>query len=254
METYKLLLISANRGGGGWQFNRLLCCMEDIYWYDHPSNGKHPWQYVSENNQETKWSPHHFDRLLPDGSVIPLVGERIACYWQDDAWLENWHTIMAQLKLPQGWISIMCHDCPRELRRWFPKACIINLIDDDPVNSGQRHYSTSANYRVNFKHRGQKPDYKTKFAELNEYIQTHSSTPKAKDRWLYQTHGHLSWNNDLEKQYLQHCIDQNIQQNKQKHQQKNYADINTTWNTLDLDKLQNKFGIINEKYHTILEY
>lgn len=251
-EDDRILIISANSGGGGWKMARLACCYENVYWYNHKTNGEYPWTMPDDYTcTERLLAKNHFDRKLPDGKVVPLFGERVSRFWNDDSWISRWNEIFNSLDLPKKMLVSVVHDSPAELRQWFPNSFIINIFEEDSSVSSNWHLRTSANYRINHHFSGMRPDYKNKYAQTLDYIIEHKENATFKDIWLYTTFQTLDWDEDLAKLYKQHEYFRIHCENRLRKSQSKYCDINTTWKTFAVDLLKPALGQLNDNYFKI---
>lgn len=238
-EDDRLLIISANSGGGGWRMARLACCHSNVYWYTSKSNGQTPWDMTNDFScTERLLAPNHFDRTLPCGNVMPIFGERISRFWDDNKWINKWRSIYNRLELPNKKLVYVSHDSPKEIRSWFPNCTIINIYEEDSSNSAKWHIKTSSNYRINHHYSGMKPDYKNNYQIMLDYIIQNKIDSSFKDIWLYQTHRTLTWSNELIDLYHKHEYQQCENENKLRQSQQELCDVNITWNTFDLSQLK----------------
>jgi len=248
-EDDRLLVISANSGGGGWKMARLSCCYENVYWYAHKTNGEYPWTMPEDYTcTERLLAKNHFDRKLPDDKTVPLFGERISRFWDNDEWMVKWNTIFDSLDLPNKMLVTVVHDSPAEIRQWFPNSFIINIFEEDSTNSSNWHLKTSANYRINHHFSGMKPDYKNKYAKVLDHIIVNKENATFKDIWLYNTFQTFEWDDEtynLYEQYEHHRIHC---ENKLRQSQSEYCNINTTWNTFNVDMLKPALGDLNDNH------
>ena len=246
------VIVSANSGGGGWKMARLSCCYENVYWYKYKSNGEYPWTMPEDYTcTERKLAKNHFDRILPDGKVVPLFGERVSRFWDDDAWMDRWRELYANLDLPDGKLVSVSHDSPFLLRKWFPNAFIINLYEEDSKVSADWHLQTSSNYRINHHFSGMRPEYKNAYAKKLDHIIVNKPWGEEatfKDIWLYDTHRLYEWTDDLYEEYKQHEYYTIGEENRMRKHQSMFCDINTTWDEFDVTILEPALGKINKNY------
>lgn len=247
-EDDRLLIVSANSGGGGWKMARLSCCYEGVYWYACDSNGDHPWTMPDDYEcTERLLAKNHFNRYLPNGDVVPLFGERVSRFWNDDAWIQRWQRLYNQLDLPDKKLVFVSHDSPQELRNWFPNSFIINLYEDDSKNSSNWHLRTSANYRIDHHFSGMKPAYKNRYQNIIDLILNNKASPTFKDIWLYNTFQCFDWTDELYKLYEDYEHHRIHCENLLRQSQSAYCDINTTWNTFSVDILK-ALGKLDDNY------
>lgn len=224
----KLLFISCNHGAGGHRLGRILSCFDSVYWYAHESNGYTPVDLPKQNIcLERNIASHHYDRRLSDNSIVPAIGERISLFWNDDSWLDNWNKIMNTLVLPNKYLTFVLHETPKQLREWFPKSYIINMIDDDVEYSLKRHLKSSANFRINVKHHGQKPKYKNKHQnDIDHCINKSINTMQG--LWEYQ---------NPNKDYIENERQKMLSLNKSRLEQKAFSDHTMSWKNFSLPDL-----------------
>lgn len=227
----KLLFISCNHGAGGHRLGRIVSCSDKVYWYAHKSNGYTPLDLPKQDIcLERNIASHHFDRRLADNSMVPAIGERISLFWDDDEWLNNWNKIMNTLVIPNQYLVFVLHETPKQLRKWFPKSYIINLIDTDVENSLKRHLRSSSNFRIDVKHHGQKPAYKNKHQLDIDYCLSKSISTMRK-LWEYQ---------NPHKDYVDNERQKMISLNHDRIKQMSFANHSTSWSNF---KLPNEFDV-----------
>ena len=249
----QLMIISACPGAGGYRMSRILSCFENVYWYDHKNNGHTPWEF-SQNGicKEQKFSKYHYDRILYNNQTIPLIGERIAKYWVDEKWLDNWHNLMQNINLSDNFIyPIVVHDTPKQLRNWFPNSTIINLYDTNITATVDRHYKTSANYRVNFELKTQKPIYENNYQKDINYLIDVLPNPTVADLWLYQNYKTITWTDERKTNYRFSELNKIVLSHYKKIKEKKFADYNLCWKNLNLSQINN-FGILDHNYEKLL--
>lgn len=250
-----LLLITSNQGAGGWRLSRLLSCHQRVYWFKTSENGEHPWSYPETDSlcYEKAVSKHHYDREFSNKSKFPVLGERIAKFWDDDAWIDRWYDIIDTLDIDDTlFYPIVVHDTPKTLREWFPDSTIINLIDDDPLYSCERHLTTSANFRINYHFSGMKPDYENEHQRMLNTILSIKPNAVYKDIYLFKHHHTLNWDNNTIKQYEKYERSHAIKQNNIRVLEQSFANFTMTWHNYNPISLESIFGTINENYKRIL--
>lgn len=246
------VIVSANSGGRGWKMARLSCCYENVYWYKSKSNGEYPWTMPKDYTcTERKLAKSHFDRILFDGKVVPLFGERVSRFWDDDAWINQWRKLYNNLNLPNGKLVYVSHDSPSLLRRWFPNAFIINLYDDDSRVSADWHIQASSNYRIDHHFSGMKPNYKNAYAKKLDHIIANKSSAAFKDIWLYDTHRLYEWTDDLHEEYKKYEYSTVNKENEIRKDQYIFCDVNTTWNEFEVTMLEPVLGKLDNNYDKI---
>ena len=81
MSGAQLLIINSLQGGGGHRVGRIFSCFNNVYWYGHDNNGWKPWEFALNTKlKEAQFSKMHYDRILSDGTPVPLIGSRIQKY------------------------------------------------------------------------------------------------------------------------------------------------------------------------------
>ena len=67
-----VIVINVNMASKGHQIGRLIASCDNVTWYDHPTNGKTPWEPCN-NILNSELSHFHYDRRFADSSTIPPV-------------------------------------------------------------------------------------------------------------------------------------------------------------------------------------
>jgi len=251
-EDDRLLIVSANSGGGGWKMARLSCCYEHVYWYACDSNGEHPWTMPDDYDcTERLLAKNHFNRYLPNGDVVPLFGERVSRFWNDNAWMQRWQQIWNNLNLPDKKLVFVTHDHPIDIRSWFPNSTIINVYEEDSTNSSNWHLRTSANYRIDHHFSGMKPEYKNQYQQTIDTILANKSNAQFRDIWLYNTFRTFDWTDELTILYERYEHERLHCENLMRKQQSDYCNINTTWQTFTVDLLEPLLGPIDDNHTKI---
>lgn len=241
----RLLLINCLQGSGGHRLGRIFSCHADVYWYSHVDNGMHPWLFAQTDEvKEAHFSKYHYDRILPDGSYLPLIGSRIAKYWSDDAWLDNWHQIMSRLDLPDGYLTYVVHDSPLYLRDRFPLSTIVNLLSD-PIETTDRHLQTSANFRISYRLRNQVPDYKSAWVEARDQLLATNPSATERDLWCHM-------HNRPTNEYPAAVLDCNRLAATRNLEERDFADINVSWVDFKPSDHTDRFGPVDQRYHTLM--
>lgn len=242
MNGAKLLIINSLQGAGGHRLGRILSCFEDVYWYSHPNNGLEPWSLALNNKiKESAISKYHYDRILSNGESIPLIGSRIEKYWDSPKWYDNWLSIMNTLDLPDKFLTFVVHDSPKYLRSFFPEAFIVNLICD-PDKSTDRHMNTSAKFRIDFKLKGQRPDYKSVWVKASEQLLSKNKNATEADLWEYM----------YKTDHYQGMKIKNREANKLNFKEKSYANITLDYESLKLYDLEKYFGVLDASHKRLL--
>lgn len=242
MSGAQLLIINSLQGGGGHRLGRIFSCFNSVYWYAHENNGYNPWEFAHNDKiKEALFSKMHYDRLLPDGSMVPLIGSRIEKYWDNEDWIDNWKKIMGTLTLPKAYITYVIHDSPSYLRRLFPESFIVNLISD-PVQATEHHLRTSGNFRIDFKHKGQRPDYDSEWVTAQKELLEMNKNATEKELWEYR-HG---------TNYESSMLELNEFYNQRNINEQDLADITVDWDTLDPLLYEDKLGKLDANYERLM--
>ena len=224
MNGANLLIINALQGGGGHRLGRIFSCFNDVYWYAHDNNGWNPWEFaLNKKVIEATFAKSHYDRILSDGSRVPLIGSRIEKYWDNEFWYYNWLSIMSTLNLPDQYITYVVHDSPKYLRRLFPKSYIVNLIGD-PADATEHHMNTSAKFRIDYKFKGQLPNYKSEWVILRDSLIKINNRTTAQQAWEH-AHPH--------EKYYDYILKDNTDSNKKNIKEKDYANVNVEYKSFD---------------------
>ena len=67
-----IIVINVNMGSKGHQAGRLIATCDNVLWYNHEDNGKHPW-LPCDGILNSELNKFHFDRKFSDSSTIPAV-------------------------------------------------------------------------------------------------------------------------------------------------------------------------------------
>ncbi len=257
-DEHKLIIISANSGGRGWKMARLTTCYEYVYWYKSKSNGEYPWT-LPDNFEcdERRLAKMHFDRKMPCGNIAPLFGYRVSRFWDDDGWKARWRELYDKLQKPtmdEGQCLVyVSHEDPKTLREWFPNACIFCVYDKDSSVSAYWHLQTSAEYRIDHHFSGMKPDYRNNYQKtLDWIIEIRGDEAKFKDIWMYETHDKLEWNEELIAEYTQHELKTIDAENTLRYENREHADLTTTWDDFHVDLLKPFLGDLDANHTKIL--
>lgn len=246
IKNYKILIINATPGAGSHKLGRIISCFDNIYWYSHPWNGNQPWEVSIVNEiKEIYFSKYHYDRVLPDDSVIPLIGSRIEKYWDNRGWFNNWYKIMETLSLPDKYLVIVAHDSPQMLRDLFPTSLIVNLLED-PAISAKRHLALSMKYRIDYKLKNQIPTYKSKWVLLRDDLLKINPAATEKDLWMYT-------NNSNENEYKKTILEEIEHNYNINITEQEFADINVCWETFNPRKYEYLLGKLNPAYEELMD-
>ena len=245
IKNYKILIINTTQGSGGHRLGRIISCFDNVHWYSHPNNGIYPWKFSTTREiAEIFFTKYHYDRILPDNSVIPLIGSRIEKYWDNQRWFDNWHKIMETKSLPDEYLTIVVHDSPQYLRNLFPTSLIVNLLED-PVTATERHLALSVNYRINYKFKDQIPAYKSKWVLLKDELLKINPSATEKDLWIYK-------NNSNENDYKKATLEEIQDKYNKNIKEQDYADITLRWETFNLREHEQLLGNLDLKYKELI--
>lgn len=152
------LFLTFCRGGFGHLVGRALMTSPDIWWYDHYTNGEHPWSW---NKFETKvgWgnSPGHWIRAFKGSYRIfdtPLFVPHAGPV-SDDFFITNrelFNNPVLKEYLDKKYIVVATHENSEFLRREFPNSKIvaIKIEPHDWVNVTKNHIEKSGNHIAYF--------------------------------------------------------------------------------------------------------
>jgi len=237
-----LLIINSLQGSGGHRLGRIFSCYEKVYWYSHPNNGTHPWTFAENSHiKEAGFSRFHYDRLLPDGSCIPLIGSRIRKYWDSEEWFNNWKILVSNLLLTSQFYTIVVHDSPKYLRQMFKDSYIISLLSD-PTESAKRHMSTSANFRIDFKMTNQRPKYESDWVKKANLLLASNPSATEKDLWEQYNSGN----------YYDYVLQKTKESNELNKTEALYSNATVSWDTIDFNLLTDHFGKLDDNYKKLL--
>lgn len=194
------LFILANQGAGGHRLGRMISTLDSVYWYTSPKNGitpadvfLNPDHAVNSDRVSGKdISQYHYDRLV-DNRVVPLVGERIECWWNqsdiDFFYQSVWTPRMTKFSniLSTHYLHWVLHDVPGPLLQRFTNAKVISLIDTDIDQVTDRYLETTAKFPSYYRFPRLTPKrYKTQY--VSDVHELKRKNPKAtlQDLWEYQ--------------------------------------------------------------------
>jgi hypothetical protein len=133
---------------------RHLATSPEIKWYDHPKNGKVPWEWNHFTaDQSYSVSSSHFLRYFDSGDhqfdhskIVPafgwfLQGQDVNSSLFNEPWLTK--------ILDQHILVYPTHDYPQYIRQKFPNSCIIVIdVDEDALPSVLKNqFEKTSNYR-----------------------------------------------------------------------------------------------------------
>lgn len=191
-----LLFISFEPGGGGHKFARIIATLPEVYWYSNERNGRRPWNVHSTNPfRQRKISKNHFDRIMPNGHMLPPTWDLLSEFIPDEDFYYN-NIYEPQFKLAGGYdisqfIPICTHSLPSKIRKYFTNSKIINLIGDANVIA-RRNLKTTAFFPAYLKLdwiTGRDTDYGKYLYEVSKELGENFTK---QDLWLYE-HKNLTY-------------------------------------------------------------
>ena len=195
LDKSNLLFVSFEQAARGHRLARVLATLPNVYWYSHPSNGIMPWNISNKNSssiEQRKISGYHYNRLMPNGKMLPPPYDYIQKFVKDKhkyytQTFEEQFTDSGGHLIPDNTYILYCtHSLPNEIREYFPNAKIINIIHD-PVACLKRYMTVGLNFPGDVRHQT--------VEETNEYHQwtLHLKRKKpdltVKDVWAVEQHG-----------------------------------------------------------------
>lgn len=246
LEHDKLLFICANPGAGGYKLGRIISCFNNVFWYSNGRNGYTPWDiYQNDRVAGKNISGKHYDRYI-GYQMVPLAGERIECYWEQDDIDTFYNTVWATEMLKSGAISIMdndmyiswiVHDTPQYIRSRFPNAKIVNLFDTDIDQIAKRYLTTTSHFPVYFNKDTLKPTYLNDYARTLDELMTLNPKPRIKDLWMWKTHQAPIFDKECRSEYLEDITKMlEVYNNDKKIESPSYLSL--TLDSLSVDTLQ----------------
>jgi hypothetical protein len=265
----KLIFILASAGGGGHRLGRIVCCFNNVFWYEAIRNGKYPWRiFPSDQVKGKDISPYHFDRRT-NTDMIPLVGERIERFWNAEDFNTLYSTVWNQQMSAAGADAIISngkslvwviHDTAEYILAKFPNAKIINLVDQDINYVIERYLKTTALFPVTIENRNLKPGYVNRHAQLIDDLliaraplSACQDDPTYRDLWAWEYNQQPIYTEDLDSEYKSYISTllkaQHIERIKES---PNY--INVTWDNLNIESIKSFIGAtsIDENYKFLL--
>jgi hypothetical protein len=212
LDGDKFIIISFENGGGGHKLGRILCCLPDIYWYSHPSNGIRPWNvhFTHTDIRQRRISKFHFDRITPAG-MLPPTHDYIKNFIPDEDEYYEKHYMPAFEKaggldiLKTHKLLLVSHALPETLLTRFPKAVVLNVVDDaDQI--AERYLKTTALFPAHLKLKwidGENTDYGRKLQTIADHI---GKDFTVRDVWAYNRY-QTKYTNDLDDEYREHVFE-----------------------------------------------
>jgi hypothetical protein len=265
VNSDKLIFVLANPGSGGYRLGRIVCCFDNVYWYETQNNGTHPWSlFFSDKIYGKNITPNHFDRTTKH-SNIPLLGERIEKFWKSEDlekfYTVKWTAVMARAKadeiINQGKSIVwVLHDYPEYLLSRFPNAKIINLIDTNLEETIDRYLETTALFPIIINTIRLKPT-KGSHSEYTAALYSLSrvkKTPTYRDFWAWEYKNNSVYTDDMKDEYREYVSSLIYKRHKITNVESNRY-LNVSWNTLDIQKIKEFIGATNidENYVNLLK-
>jgi len=250
-----LLFILANQGGGGHRLGRIVSCLDNVYWYSHNYNGITPLDLSFDTRVTGRTiSRYNYDRRI-DKVFVPLVGERIERYWEEDQindyYATTWVKLMQNKKillLGDYYVHWVLHDEPSYIRKRFPKAKIISLIDSNIGEVADRFLKTTSLFPIDVSLKGMKPRKKNLFSKQVDSLL--KANPKATELDLWN---HLNPGSSYE-EYYEHIYSKLYASNESRIKFEHRNHLKVSWETLDIVKIANflKSSSLNYNYTDLL--
>jgi hypothetical protein len=270
VNSDKLIFVIASPGGGGHRLGRIICCFDNVFWYEAIRNGKYPWRIFPSDAVKGKTiSSFHFDRRTAT-NMIPLVGERIERFWNDNDLYTLYSTVWdAQMDAAGAGEIInsnkslvwVIHDTAEYILSKFPNAKIINLVDSNIDYIIDRYLKTTALFPIAIENKKLKPPYVNNHAKLlDELVEARSTTllrnvePTYRDFWAWENKQQLEYTNDLDDEYKSYVSNLLTQQHVERIKESPKY-INVTWDNLNIDLIRRFINAtsIDENYKSLLK-
>ena len=239
----RIIFVSFEQGGGGHRFARTIAALDCIYWYSHPDNGVQPWNihFEHSNIRQRYAAKAHFDRIVPKGK-LPPTWDYVSDFFPNPAtYYGLFYKKFIEFAPDTDKKFLYCtHSTPGELRKFFPKSKIINIVND--VKSiTDRYMQTTALFPGWVRFEGL-------VEENNEYLQFLNDIKKRKkdftrrDIWAVKTHGEL-YNEDMYDEYYPYIY--NIT-NMRMAERMEYYDFNTYRAVIRPNWLELKYFLLSQ--------
>lgn len=263
INSDKLIFVLASPAGGGYRLGRIICCFDNVFWYEAIRNGKYPWRIFSSDQVKGKnISPYHFDRRTAT-NMIPLLGERIERFWNKDDinWLynQNWSSEMeaagAREILSSGKSLVwVLHDTADYLLDRFPNAKIINLYDENIDTVIVRYLTTTALFPISIENTKLKPNYENEHLLSINALQKINPSPTYRDFWVWEQKGIAKFETRFENEYKDFISSMLIDQHH-KRTIKSPKYLSVSWDNLDIDAIKNFISAssVNENYISLVK-
>jgi hypothetical protein len=259
VNSDQLIFVLASPAGGGYRLGRIICCLDNVYWYKARLNGKYPYSiYPTSELKGKDISSYHFDRRTELG-MVPLIGERIERFWNnaEHYYSHIWPTEMqkcgADKILASGkqlvWVL---HDMPNDLAQ-FPNAKIINLVDIDVENIIDRYLVTTALFPVNIENSRIKPKTDNSHSILLKELMKVNTAPTYRDFWMWETYRVPVYSAQYSVEYRNY-VSELIKSRNRTAIKENPKHLAVTWDTLDIETIKQFVGAstIDENYKKLL--
>lgn len=262
INSDKLIFVLASPAGGGYRLGRIVCCFNNVFWYEAIRNGKYPWRIFSSDQVKGKEiSSYHFDRRT-NSNMIPLLGERIERFWNssdlDQLYSVNWTNEMdaagAKEILEAGKSLVwVLHDTPEYLLSRFPNAKIINLVDDDINKVIDRYLVTTALFPINIENSKLKPGYENDHSKSIRELEAVRPNATYRDFWAWENLQIPTYNTTMDDAYKDYVSSMLKQQHLERI--KNCPKyLSVSWDNLNIDSIKDFIGAstINENYISLV--
>lgn len=243
----QLIFVLASPAGGGYRLGRLVCCLDNVHWYEAKLNGKSPNSvYYTPELKGKNISPYHFDRRTQTG-MIPLIGERVERFWDNPE--EYYSKVWPQEMIKAGADKILTsgksllwvlHDMPNDLFR-FPNAKIINLIDPDVEAVIDRYMITTALFPITIENPSLKPESDNEHSRKLKALEKINSAPTYRDFWMWENYNVAEYSEAVNSQYRIYVSDL-IKKNDRSLVKENPKCLNITWDSLDVNLIKEFIG------------
>lgn len=152
-DSHNWLFISFEPGAGGHSIARKLAVSDDVYWYAHPDNELDD----TDIQQRTNGSKYHFNRYTEKGHLPPPY-DYIRDYIEDEDYYYN--EIFEPKFIEAGGAEILknyklpycTHMLPGEIKKTFPNAEIVNIIQEPEITT-QRYMDVASLFPGFVKHK-----------------------------------------------------------------------------------------------------
>lgn len=155
-ENTNYLFVSFEPGAFGHTVGRVLCSLPQVHWYSNDLNGIYPWNTSHTSKlRERSVARRHFNRLMPDGKMLPPTHDYVEDFVPDCDEYYTKHFAPQYLKTEaqsmDKYLLWCSHSLPKELLDIFPNCKIINIVSD-VTSTAERYMNTSAKFPGHLKH------------------------------------------------------------------------------------------------------